>query len=147
MRIVLDTNILVSGLLTPFGASAQIMRMVASGRLAVCYDARILTEYEEVLRRPKFAFPEDAVTALLEQILDEGVSIAATPLPEALPDRDDEPFLEVARAANAEGSDDPVPLITGNSKHYPEGSRQGVKVVSPRYFVDHFDLFENAAGG
>ena len=35
MKIVLDTNVLVSGLLTPFGASAQIVRMVASGQLVV----------------------------------------------------------------------------------------------------------------
>lgn len=147
MRIVLDTNVLVSGLLTPFGPSAQIVRMAASGRLAVCYDARILTEYEEVLRRPKFAFPKDAVAALLEQIEDEGVSIVAVPLAEALPDRDDEPFLEVARAAGAEAIGDSFPLIAGNLKHYPKGSRGGVTVVSPRFFVDHFDDFENPARG
>lgn len=137
MRIVLDTNVLVSGLLTPFGASAQIVRMVASGRLVVCYDARILTEYEDVLRRPKFDFSDAEVSALLDQIEGEGISLATVPLETALPDREDEPFLEVAVAANAESPDDEVPLVTGNSKHYPEESRQGVPVVSPRFFVDH----------
>lgn len=137
MRIVLDTNVLVSGLLTPFGASAQIVRMVASGHVVVCYDARILTEYEDVLRRPKFDFSSAEVSALLEQIEGEGISFGTVPLDTALPDRDEEPFLEVAVAANAESPDDDVPLVTGNTKHYPEENRQGVPVVSPRFFVDH----------
>ncbi len=45
MRIVLDTNVVVSGLLNAFGPSAQIVRLVAAGNLDLCYDARILTEY------------------------------------------------------------------------------------------------------
>ncbi len=138
MRIVLDTNVLVSGLLTPFGASAQIVRMVASGHLVSCHDVRVLAEYEDVLHRPKFDFPEAAVSALLDQIEREGISFATTPLGTSLPDRDDEPFLEVAVAANVETPDDPVPLVTGNSKHYPEESRHGVQVVSPRFFVDPY---------
>lgn len=48
------------------------------------------------------------------------------PLETAMPDRDDEPFLEVAVAANAESPDDDVPLVTANSKHFREESRQGV---------------------
>ncbi|GMR23994.1 MAG: putative toxin-antitoxin system toxin component, PIN family [Acidobacteriota bacterium] len=138
MRIVLDTNVVVSGLLTPFGAPAQIVRMVASGHLVLCYDARVLTEYEDVLRRPKFDFPDAAVSAVLDQIEEEGFSFATTPLRTPLPDRDDEPFLEVAVAANIETPDDPVPLVTGNSKHYPEENRQGVKVVTPRFFIDQY---------
>ena len=138
MRIVLDTNVVVSGLLTPFGASAQVIRMVASGHLVLCYDVRVLAEYEDVLHRPKFDFPEAAVSTLLDQIMGEGISFATTPLRTSLPDRDDEPFLEVAVAANIETPDDPVPLVTGNSKHYPEERAHGVEVVSPRFFVDHY---------
>ncbi len=132
MRIVLDTNVLVSGLLTPFGAPAQIVRMVASGHLVLCHDARVLVEYEDVLRRPKFDFAEEAVVALLDQIRDEGTSMAGVPLPEALPDPDDEAFLEVALESGAEA------LVTGNLKHYPSESRQGMSVVSPREFLDRF---------
>ena len=73
-----------------------------------------------------------------------GFSSERSPLGTALPDRDDEPFLEVAVAANAETPDDAVRLVTGNSKHFPEESRQGVTVVSPRFFIDHYGEF---AGG
>ena len=54
MRIVLDTNVLVSGLLTPFGTCADIVRMLTSGEIVLCADARILLEYDDVLHRPEF---------------------------------------------------------------------------------------------
>ena len=47
MNIVLDTNVLVAGLLSPFGPCGQIVRMVSSGELTLSFDARILAEYEE----------------------------------------------------------------------------------------------------
>jgi putative PIN family toxin of toxin-antitoxin system len=134
MIIVLDTNVLVSGLLSPFGAPGQIVRMVASGEVVLCYDARILSEYREVLLRPKFPFSKDMVEALLDQIVANGVIIVGRPLPHALPDRSDEPFLEVALAA------DDVTLVTGNMKHYPKGKRQGVLVLSPAEFLDHLKI-------
>ena len=40
MIIVLDTNVLVSGLLTPFGSSGEIIRMVSAGKLILEYDSR-----------------------------------------------------------------------------------------------------------
>ena len=52
------------------------------------------------------------------------------PLAERLPDTDDEPFLEVAISARAEF------LVTGNGDHFPPDRRAGVRVVSPREFID-----------
>jgi putative PIN family toxin of toxin-antitoxin system len=126
MRVVLDTNVLVSGLLSPFGSPAQVVRMVASGVLVVCHDARILSEYRDVLLRPKFPFTRDAVDALLDQIASRGEAIASVPLRTALPDRDDEPFLEVTVSGGAEA------LITGNLKHSPREARQGPWCSLPR---------------
>lgn len=73
MLIVLDTNVLVSGLLKPFSAAGSILRLVAEGRIRVLYDARVLPEYREVLRRPKFGFNTDSVEVLLAQIEADGV--------------------------------------------------------------------------
>jgi putative PIN family toxin of toxin-antitoxin system len=132
MKVVLDTNVLVSGLLSPFGPPSQIARMVASGRLTLCYDGRLLAEYREVLLRPKFPFEADAVDALLDQIEALGTPVASEPLPARLPDEDDLPFLEVAFSGRAQA------LITGNTKHYPARSRQGVVVLSPADFLEFF---------
>jgi len=125
MNIVLDTNVLVAGLLSPFGPCGEIVRMVSSGELILSFDARILTEYEEVLSRPKFRFDKDKVAALLDHIEHRGLTVASSPLPQSLPDLDDEPFLEVAIAARV------VCLVTGNHVHFPPDLCQGVMVVSP----------------
>ena len=45
MKIVLDTNVLVAGLLSPFGPCGEIVRMVSSGEVTLCFDALILAEY------------------------------------------------------------------------------------------------------
>jgi putative PIN family toxin of toxin-antitoxin system len=54
MNIVLDTNVLISGLLTPFGPSGEIVRMIFADELTLCIGARILSEYSEVIHRPIF---------------------------------------------------------------------------------------------
>ncbi len=129
MRIVLDTNVLVAGLLSPFGPCGEIVRMVSSGELTLSFDARILTEYAEVLDRPKFRFEKDKVAALLDHIEHRGRLAASSPLTQSLPDIDDEPFVEVALAAEAEC------LITGNQAHFPVALCQGVRVLSPGEFM------------
>ena len=129
MNIVLDTNVLVAGLLTPFGPCGEIVRMVSSGELTLSLDARILNEYQEVLDRPKFKFDKDKVAALLDHIEHRGITVASSPLPQPLPDIDDEPFLEVAIAARA------ICIVTGNQVHFPTELCQGVIVLSPSDFL------------
>ena len=48
MKVVLDTNVLVSGLLNPYGPPGRIVQLAAAGELQLCLDARILAEYREV---------------------------------------------------------------------------------------------------
>jgi putative PIN family toxin of toxin-antitoxin system len=132
MNIVLDTNVLVAGLLSPFGHCGEIVRMVSSGELSISFDARIMAEYSEVLRRHKFRFEEDKVAALLEHILHFGQPAGSTFLPDSLPDLDDEPFLEVAIAGHV------ACLVTGNDAHFPPDLSQGVKVLSPREFMTFY---------
>jgi len=129
MKIVLDTNVLVAGLLSPFGPCAQIVRMVSSGDLTLCLDSRILSEYDEVLRRPKFRFRIDKVVALLDYIEHRGHLVASSPLSNLLPDPGDQPFLEVAIAGQA------TCLVTGNRAHFPAKQCRQVKVLFPSEFL------------
>lgn len=130
MNVVLDTNVVVSGLIAPFGPPADIVRLLAAGAIRVGYDARILGEYREVLSRPAFRIAAERVEALIDQVRAEGVLVTAHPLPRHLPDPDDDVFLAVALAAGA------TCLVTGNLRHFPEQRRQGLPVVSPRRFLD-----------
>ncbi|MCF8146620.1 MAG: putative toxin-antitoxin system toxin component, PIN family [Deltaproteobacteria bacterium] len=130
MNVVLDTNVLVSGLLTPFGPSGKIVNMVSSGELVLHVDARILSEYREVLHRPKFDFDEERVNTLLDFIDRYALVVSSSTLKNHLPDPDDEPFLEAAVASRASC------LITGNAVHYPSEYREGVTVLSPSEFLE-----------
>lgn len=130
-KVVLDTNILVSGLLSSFGPPGRILDLALSGEVVVAYDDRILSEWREVLHREKFGFSERYVETLLDFLESEGLKVNSPPLGVELPDPDDVPFLEVAHAAGAT-------LITGNTKHYPRETRQGAVVLDPASFLQRW---------
>ena len=113
MLAVIDTNVLVSALLSRDGEPAKILSLVLNGLITPCHDHRILAEYHNVLKRPKFGFPTWAVTDLLEFIAESGLSVTPASLPTASTDEADQKFYEVAQHCRAW-------LITGNLKHFPQ---------------------------
>lgn len=114
MNVVLDTNILVSAFWTPNGKAAYVVRQIIDGKINLCCDSRILSEYREVLLRPKFHFDHWQINSLLELFEKDGIFVVANPLPDILfVDESDKMFFEVAKFCNA-------PLVTGNLKHYPQ---------------------------
>lgn len=129
MRIVLDTNVLVSGLLNSKGNPATILSLALRGAVKVCYDGRILAEYAEVLARPHFKFDPQRTRDVLGKLEADGVSVSPSQAALGLPDRDDEPFLAVALAAPADY------LVTGNTADYPADKCRGARVVTPAEFV------------
>lgn len=125
---VLDTNVLVSALLSPFGAPAQVLDLALLGEIRIAWDDRVLAEYRQVLARPRFGFADDAVADVLTALTRGGIQVTAPPLACTLPDPDDLPFLEVAAAAGAL-------LVTGNARHFPPAQRAGVSVQTPAQIV------------
>ena len=114
MNIVLDTNVLVSAMLSPGRKAYSILQSVIFGDFQIVFDARIMDEYEKVLHYRKFGFKENDIAAVLSPIMEYGLQIVAHPLTDiAFNDESDRKFLEVAKTAEAV-------LITGNMKHFPE---------------------------
>ena len=133
MKIVLDTNVVVSGLLQSLGNPAQILTLALAGAVQVCHDERILAEYAEVLARPRFKFDPKRVREVLAKLETDGLTIDASDQPDLnLPDSDDEPFLAVALAASADF------LVTGNLADYPPNKRRGCTVISPAEFMERW---------
>ncbi|MGH7543016.1 MAG: putative toxin-antitoxin system toxin component, PIN family [Gemmatimonadota bacterium] len=129
MKVVLDTNVLVSGLLNPHGSPGRIVDAVLEGRVRPLFDDRVLGEYREVLARPKFAFDSEDVGHFLDYLEATGEPVVAVPLDVSLPDPDDVPFLEVASAGRAS-------LITGNRDHFkPVRGSHDVRVLPPDAFL------------
>ena len=65
-KAVLDTNILVSALLSPAGAPARVFDHVLNGDVILCFDSKIILEYREVLARPKFNFDPGRIEVVLD---------------------------------------------------------------------------------
>jgi uncharacterized protein len=131
MIVVLDTNVLVAGLLKPFGPSAAVLRLILTGTVSIAHDYRILAEYREVLARPVFGFGSSSIDALLLQLEEDGIPVTPPPSSISLPDPSDAPFWETASAADAEF------LITGNKKHFP-AVKNGPRILSPSEFLAVF---------
>jgi uncharacterized protein len=129
MKVVLDTNVVVSGLLTHHGACALVVDRMRMLEFGLCVNGAILAEYAEVLGRPRLSIPGGDADDFLEFVRHCGENVDAALLPTPLPDESDRPFLEVAAAAGAL-------LVTGNARHFPKRARGGVEVVTPRELLD-----------
>ena len=140
MKIVIDTNVLISGMLNPSGPPGRIVDLLRSGALQVVVDDRILSEYTDVLRRRYFLryFRKSEREDVIEYLSRNSYYTLSRIVAQDMPDEGDVPFLEIALS---EG----VPLITGNLKHYPERARTGYNVLSPKQFIDRFFATGNRA--
>jgi uncharacterized protein len=130
---VLDTNVLVSGLLTPEGLPGRIVDLLLAGEVQPVFDDRIWLEYQHVLLRPRFGFRREDITEFLNYLEAFGQMVSPPPLPDATPDPKDQPFLEAAAAAGC-------PLVTGNMRHFPPEITgiAGVLVLTPVEFIQRF---------
>jgi len=113
--VVLDTNILVSALLSPKGNPAKILKMFLTGALSLVFSANIFEEYQDVLKRPRLCIPEDDVNMVLTAIREYGKQIDPDISTNKMIDENDRVFYDTAKSAGAY-------LITGNTKHYPQES-------------------------
>jgi putative PIN family toxin of toxin-antitoxin system len=124
LLVVLDTNILVSSLLSD-GPPAIIVDWVALRSIHPCFDDRILCEYWDVLSRPKFGFSPLRVDRLIHDIVSSGFEVEPRASSEVvMPDESDRKFYDAAKSTGSI-------LITGNSKHYPKERF----IVSPAKFI------------
>jgi putative PIN family toxin of toxin-antitoxin system len=134
IRVVIDTNVLVSGLLSPNGNEALVLLAVRQGLLHPCFSDDILAEYSGVLARPKFAFPADEIAALLATLRAKGELILPQPSAVASPDPADTKFAECAIAGDAEF------IVTGNKRHFPEPYYGPARVVNAVELLDRITV-------
>jgi putative PIN family toxin of toxin-antitoxin system len=129
---VLDTNVVVSGLLSPAGPPGRLVDVLVSRRLRLALDDRVELEYREVLARPRLGIEPVRREAFLA-ILQFQEHVTAPPWPHrSPPDEDDVMFLEVALQTLAQT------LVTGNLKHVPPSCRGPVSVSPPRAAWERF---------
>ena len=116
--VVIDTNVLVSALLTKNkgSATAKVIYAISSGLIVPLYNEDIFAEYDEVLHRKKFPFSEERIQGILSVIEQFGMIVDSSPAGEKLIDPDDLVFYEVV----LEKREDDAYLVTGNQRHFPK---------------------------
>lgn len=136
---VIDTNVLVSALYThnPQSPTARVVDAVSIGQITPLYNEEILSEYTEVLQRPKFHFSLQRIQDLLRLLKIRGLSTSRIPYEGAMPDEKDRPFFEVSL------SEDGSFLVTGNLKHFPITPQ----VVSPAQMMEIVEKGLSSAQG
>ena len=131
--IVLDTNVLVSGMLNPNGSPGKIIDLLMGNQIQAAYDNRILGEYEEVLARPELRITPAKALTTIDHIEISGKLIEPKVLPkEGYTDPDDIMFAEVFITSNADA------LITGNLRHYKPLIDQNTSVLTPTQFLEKY---------
>ena len=116
--VVVDTNIIVSALLSKHenASTVQVINALYDDKFTPIFNDEILAEYDDVLHRKKFHFPEPAIQATLNYFKKYGVYVDRINTNENLPDPKDLVFYEVCMAKREQDS----MLVTGNMKHFPQ---------------------------
>jgi putative PIN family toxin of toxin-antitoxin system len=126
MKIVLDTNIIVSAFINPRGVPGDIISLLLAKKITICYDNKIFAEYTEVLKKSKFNFDHTLVDEFLDFIKNTGEYIVAEPQKIKFDDENDKAFYDVYRSCDA------AYIITGNKKHFPKEKN----IITPREYIE-----------
>ena len=125
---VIDTNVLVSALLTSEKQSNPLLifKAITDEKIVPLFCDEILNEYREVLSRDKFPFTRQFIEKALDAFVNNGINVSRVQTNDfEFPDPKDIVFFEVSMAV------DDSYLVTGNIKHFPQIS----KVVTPAEMV------------
>jgi uncharacterized protein len=129
VRVVLDTNVLLSACLKPNGLEAQVVTLATEQKITACVTREIWLEYEEVLLREKFAAVRSRAEAILRAVRETSLLVPGGETLSVASDEDDNRFIECAVSAEA------VFLITGNCRHYP-AEHGRTRIVNARGFMN-----------
>ena len=129
LRLVIDTNILVSAALKPNGLERTVLLLATTKPARLYVSEDILAEYRDVLARPELKIRKGLRLQLLELIKNRSHLVKPARSVQATKDPGDDKFLECADAARADY------LVTGNQRHFPTFWKN-TKVITSRELVN-----------
>ncbi len=128
LRLVIDTNIVVSAALKPDGLQRTVLLLAVTKPARLYVTEALLAEYQEVLARPEFKIRKALRQQLIQLIRKRAQQVNPVRVLQVAKDPDDDKFMECADAARADY------LITGNLRHFPRFWKN-TKVITSREFV------------
>ena len=128
LRLVIDTNIVVSAALRPDGLQRTVLLLAITKPARLYVTEEVMSEYREVLARPELKIRKGIRQQLLQLIESRAHFVSPGRALQVTPDPDDNKFLECADAGRADY------LLTGNQRHFPRFWKK-TKVISSREFI------------
>jgi putative PIN family toxin of toxin-antitoxin system len=128
LRLVLDTNVVISAALKPEGLQRTVFLLAISKPARLYVSEAIVGEYRMVLARPELGIRRGLQMEFLDLLENRARMVSPARLVRASSDPDDDKFLECADEARADY------LVTGNLRHFSRFWK-ATKVVSAREFV------------
>jgi putative PIN family toxin of toxin-antitoxin system len=128
LRLVIDTNIVVSAALQPEGPQRTVLLLAMTKPARLYVSDAILTEYREVLSRPELQIRKGLRQQLLQLIRSHSYTVVPRHRLDVTKDPDDDKFLECADVARADY------LVTGNQHHFPRFWKK-TKVITSRELI------------
>jgi putative PIN family toxin of toxin-antitoxin system len=128
LRLVVDTNIVVSAALKPDGLQRTVLLLATSKPVRLYVSDAILSEYREVLSRPRLRIRKGLRQQLLQLIRNRSHSVTPVRTIHVTKDPDDNMFVECADAARADY------LVTGNPRHFPRFWKK-TTVITTQEFI------------
>ena len=118
MYAVVDTNVLVSSMITGDDASPTVgvMNAIVEGLITPIYNQYLIKEYLDVLKRDKFSIPKEWIKDVMDGIIAFGLLVESDLVNVRMVDVKDLPIYSLVINTLHLGSY----LITGNIKHFPE---------------------------
>jgi uncharacterized protein len=129
LRLVIDTNIIVSAALKPDDLQRTVLLMAITRPARLYVSGVILAEYRLVLARPELHIPKGLRRQLLGLITGRSCLVKPGRLLRVTADFDDNKFVECADAARADY------LLTGNQRHFPKFWKR-TKIINSREFIE-----------
>ena len=130
MRVVLDTNVFVSGIFFT-GPPYQILKAWHQQRLGIVVSPPILEEYRGVGKRLSDQFPGVDLIPILELVAARAVHVETVQLVEPVcDDPDDDKFIACAISGRAQY------IVSGDKHLLKQSGYKGLEIITPRRFVD-----------
>lgn len=131
MKIVIDTNIVVSGIV--FGGKPErLLRLAIKNDVEMCISSKILAEYDEIIARLSAKYPNRPKSITLKDLIDSASIVSPTQTVTVCRDNDDNKFIECALAGKC------LYIVSGDADLLDLKAYAGIEIVTVAEFFSRY---------
>ena len=131
MRIVIDTNVVASGIV--FGGKPErLLELAIKNDVEMCVSPQILAEYDEIIARLSAKYPNRAIAISLKDLTDNALLVSPSQTVTVCRDPDDNKFIECAMEGKC------LYIVSGDNDLLDLRSYADVEIVTVAEFFEQY---------